>query len=266
MRLKDKVAIITGGGQGIGKVYAKRFLQEGAKVAIADIDSVTGKETTEELSELGETVFVEVDVSDEASAERMARDVDGTWGRIDVLVNNAAIYSGLKNSDSSYEYLQRIMSVNMFGVWIASKAVAPFMIKQHRGSIINQSSVGSFMYNTPGRPEVEELPSFHYSWSKWGVVGLSRFMAGALGPSGIRVNCICPGSVMTDATVGILLSAMGSEEASRAYVESTKMNAPLRVGGLEPEDLCGTCLFFASDDSALVTGQTLAVDGGLFMI
>lgn len=255
MRLEDKVAVITGAGQGIGKAYAKRFLQEGAKVAIAEVNPDRGKPAADELREVGECAFVQVDVSDRASADQMAAEVAERWGRIDVLVNNAAIYYDMEMMNQSFEYLQKIMSVNMFGVWIASAAVVPHMIRQGKGKIINQSSDAAFIYLNPLPEGADQLPTFHYSWAKWGVVGLTRFMAGALGSKGIRVNCICPGVTMTEATRKVVPENM---------INIITMMTALRKT-LDPDDLCGAAVFFASDESDLVTGQTLSVDAGFYM-
>jgi 3-oxoacyl-[acyl-carrier protein] reductase len=186
----------------------------------------------------------------------MATDVIDQWGRIDILINNAAIYYDMDRTDQSFEYQQKIMSVNMFGVWLASAAVVPHMIRQRKGKIVNQASDAAFIYHLGVLGDsMEQLPSFNYSWAKWGVVGLTRFMAGVLGVKGINVNCICPGVTLTEAT---------RKFTSPANVEALTQMSALRKT-LRPEDLCGAALFFSSDESDLVAGQTLCVDGGLIM-
>lgn len=264
MRLAGKTAIVTGAAQGIGKAYVERFLQEGANVAVADINDDLGKQTADDLAALGEVMFIHADVSDAESARELASQVHRAWGRIDVLVNNAAIYYGIDFSDRSFEYLQKVMAVNMFGPWTVSRAVAPYMVKQGKGKIIHQSSDAAFLYAgldiqypTPDDDEFE-LPTFHYSWSKWGLVGLTRFMAAVLGPKGINVNCICPGVTNTEAT------RVGAEALGGGFTDLLVQFSALRKQ-LEPGDLCGAAVFFASDDSDLITGQTLSVDAGMHM-
>lgn len=260
MRLENKVAIITGAGQGIGRAYANRFAREGAKVAVAEINEEWGRRTHAELEAAGaEAMYVKVDVSDEASTKEMAAKVHERFGRIDVLLNNAAIFFGMDRTDQSLAYFNRIMSVNLTGVWLCVRAVEPFMKRQRKGKVINQSSSAAFMGNTgfvetddPDRPS----PPFHYSVSKIGVIGLTKYFAGALGPWGINVNTIAPGVTMTEATKTVVPEEM---------ISSLVMFTALRKA-LQPEDLTGTAVFLASDDSDLMTGQCLVVDGGMFML
>lgn len=260
MRLKDKVAIITGAGQGIGRAYANRFVREGAKVVVAEINEEWGRRTQAELEAAGgDALYVKVDVSDEASAKEMAAKAHARFGRIDILLNNAAIFFGMSREDQSLAYFNKILSVNLTGVWICVRAVEPYMKRQRKGKIINQSSSAAFMGNTgfvetddPDRPS----PPFHYSVSKIGVIGLTKYFAGSLGPWGINVNTIAPGVTMTEATKSVV-----PEEMISALVMYTAMRK-----ALQPEDLTGTAVFLASDDSDLMTGQCLVVDGGMFML
>jgi 3-oxoacyl-[acyl-carrier protein] reductase len=260
MRLQDKVAIITGGGQGIGRAYALRFGREGARVVIADVNQTNAAAVAAEVERLGrDCMAVKTDVSDEASCQALAAAVQARFGRIDVLVNNAAIFHGLDRQDQSLAYFNRILSVNLTGVWLMTRAVERFMKRQHGGKIINQSSTAAYMSNVgfvdtsdPDRPS----PAFHYSVAKLGVSGLTKYFAGALGAWGINVNAICPGVTMTEATKSvvppeILKSIVGASALKRA---------------LEPEDLTGTAVFLASTDSDLMTGQVLVVDGGMIML
>ncbi len=260
MRLKDKVAIITGAGQGIGRAYARRFAAEGAKVVVAEINEKTGREVTEELTAAGaDAMFVPTDVSSEESCKAMAAATAGRFGRIDVLVNNAAIFYGLDRENQSLEYFNRILAVNLTGVWLCTRAVEPFMKRQRKGKIINQSSTAAYMGNVgfvdtsdPDKPS----PPFHYSVAKMGVSGLTKYFAGALGPWGINVNAIAPGLTMTEATKSVV-----PEEIMNSLVMFTALRR-----ALQPEDLTGTAVFLASEDSDLMTGQVLVVDGGMIML
>jgi 3-oxoacyl-[acyl-carrier protein] reductase len=260
MRLKDKVAIITGAGQGIGRAYAHRFAREGAKVVVSEINEKNGAAVAGELQELGaEALFVKTDVGDEASCQAMAKAAHDRFGRIDVLLNNAAIFYGLDREDRSLAYFNRILSVNLTGVWLATRAVESYMKRQGKGKIINQSSTAAYMGNVgmvdtsdPDKPS----PPFHYSVAKIGVSGLTKYFAGALGPWGINVNAICPGVTMTEATKSVV-----PEEMLSMIVMMTALKK-----ALQPEDLTGTAVFLASADSDLMTGQVLVVDAGMIML
>ena len=260
MRLRDKVAIVTGGGQGIGRAYALRFAREGAKVVIAELDRSNGAKVAEEVAALGvEAMHVATDVADEASCAAMARAAHERFGRIDVLLNNAAIFHGLDRLDQSLAYFNKVMSVNLTGVWVATRAVEPYMKRARRGKVINQSSTAAYLANMgmadtsdPDRPS----PPFHYSIAKHGVNGLTKFFAGALGPWGINVNAICPGVTMTEATRSVV---------PKEILERIVMGTALRRA-LEPDDLTGTAVFLASEDSDLMTGQVLVVDAGMIML
>jgi 3-oxoacyl-[acyl-carrier protein] reductase len=260
MRLRDKVAIITGGGQGIGRAYALRFAREGAHVVVADVNEANGAAVAREVEAAGaKGTAIGVDVSDEASCNGLAKAVAERCGRIDVLVNNAAIFHGLDRMDQSLAYFNRVLSVNLNGVWLMTRAVERFMKRQRAGKIINQSSTAAYMSNVgmvdtsdPDRPS----PAFHYSVAKLGVSGLTKYFAGALGPWGINVNAICPGVTMTEATKSVV-----PPEILKSIVGATALKK-----ALEPEDLTGTAVFLASSDSDLMTGQVLVVDGGMIML
>jgi NAD(P)-dependent dehydrogenase (short-subunit alcohol dehydrogenase family) len=244
MRLQDKVAIITGAGQGIGRAYANRFAREGATIVVAEINEEIGRRT---------------DVSNEESTKAMAAKAHERFGHIDILMNNAAIFYGLDREDSSLAYFNKILSVNLTGVWLCLRAVEPYMKRQHKGKIINQSSTAAYMGNVgmvdtsdPEKPS----PPFHYSVAKMGVNGLTKYYAGALGPWGINVNAICPGVTMTEATKSVVPAEM---------IDMLVMFTALRKP-LQPEDLTGTALFLASEDSDMMTGQVLVVDAGMIML
>ena len=260
MRLKDKVAIITGAGQGIGREYALRFAREGAKVVIGDIREGQAREVVEEIRNLGsDGLALGTDVSKEEDTKRLAAAAHEKFGRIDILLNNAAIFYDLEREDYSLEYFNKILSVNLTGVWLSTRAVEPYMKRQRKGKIIHQSSTAAYMGNTgavdtsdPDAPS----PSPHYSVAKIGVSGLTKYMAGYLGPWGIRVNAICPGLTLTEAAKRIVPEEMMS---------MLPMFNALKCA-LQPQDLTGTAVFLASEDSDLMTGQVLVVDGGMIML
>jgi 3-oxoacyl-[acyl-carrier protein] reductase len=256
-RLQDKVAIITGAGQGIGLAYAQRFLAEGAKVVVAEINKerAAGAMKTLEVQG-GDVVLVQTDISDPDSAQHCVDAAVERFGTVHILVNNAALYYDIDNFDSSYEYLLKVMGVNQHGAWLMARAAAPVMAKQHYARIINQSSGAAYAYQFPAfGDEFTGLGNYSYSITKWGVVGLTKFLAAQLGQWNITVNCIAPGVTMTEATKKIVPDMFISGMTAQTAMKST----------LEPEDLAGACVFFASDDAKFVTGQTLVVDGGLAM-
>ena len=256
LRLEGKVAIITGGARGIGYAYAARFVDEGARVVIADLDDEAGAMAAAALSERGEALFVRTDVSLPASADACVSATTGRFGGLDILVNNAALYGDWDMRDQSFEYLKRVFDVNLHGVWLMSKAAAPALVARGGGRIVNQASGAA--YNYRDMHEGDEFPglrSFNYSQTKWGVVGLTKYMAGQLGRWNITVNCIAPGVIDTEATRRAVppaaLDAISQQQALRAV--------------LTADDLTGAALFFASDDARYVTGQVLVIDGGRHM-
>jgi len=254
-RLEGKVAIITGAGQGIGLAYADRFLREGAKVAVAEIDEDRAERAMKELDGKGEAIFVQTDIADEESTQACAARVSDELGGLDILVNNAALYYDIDNERNDFEYLQKVFNVNLHGAWLMSRACAPAMVEQGWGRIINQSSGAAYMYSMMPPGKFHEVGAFTYSQTKWGVVGLTKFLAGQLGQYNVTVNCIAPGVTMTEATKKIV-----PEE----YISMLPMMSAMKRT-LEPEDLAGTAVYFASDDANLVTGQVLCVDGGSVM-
>ncbi len=255
MRLQDRVAIITGAGQGIGLAYAERFLAEGAKVVVAELDEQRAETGMKQLDGQGDVTLVQTDISDESSAQACADATKQRYGRIDILVNNAAIYHDIDNQRHDYEYLQKIFAVNHHGAWLMARAVVPAMVEQGTGRIVNQSSDAAYMYNTTPPGAFSEVASFSYSQTKWGLIGLTKFLAGQLGQYGVTVNCISPGVTMTEATKRIV-----PEE----FISMIPMMSAMKQA-LEPEDLTGAAVFFCSDDARLVTGQVLCVDGGAQM-
>jgi NAD(P)-dependent dehydrogenase (short-subunit alcohol dehydrogenase family) len=247
MKLAGKTVIVTGGARGIGKAYALALAQEGAHVAVADV--LDGTAVVEEIVRNGsEAVALRTDVSDEKSVNSMTRAVEERFGRIDVLVNNAGIFVGLSRKpfyELTVEEWDRVMNVNLKGIFLCSKAVYPQMKKQGKGKIINVSSATFFM----GVPFLS-----HYVASKGGVIALTRTMARELGDDNICVNAIAPGFTVSEALQG-----------SPAYPEERlQMLASGRCFKRNEmsEDLTGTVVFLASSDSDFITGQTIIVDGG----
>ncbi|MBI4333792.1 MAG: glucose 1-dehydrogenase [Chloroflexi bacterium] len=252
MRLADKVAIITGAGRGIGKAYALGFAAEGAKVVIADIIFENAEAAAKEIENKGGVAFpVHADVSSEASTAEMARKTMEKFGKIDVLLNNAAVFYGLevKNWDAwSPKDWERMFAVNVTGGWLCAKAVVPNMAKAGKGKIINISSTTA---------DTGLYQIIHYACSKGAVVTLTRCLARALGRHNITVNCIAPGYTIDEAT---LLALGGKEEAADRSIQGRALRRRQY-----PKDLVGTAIYLASDDADFVTGQTIAVDGGEVM-
>ncbi|MFC1532051.1 SDR family NAD(P)-dependent oxidoreductase [Thermodesulfobacteriota bacterium] len=247
MRLKGKAAIITGGAQGIGKVYALGLIEEGAKVTIADV--LDSKEIQKEIEKRGgESLALLTDISDEKSCEDMARETINRFGRIDILINNAAVFSSIHTKpfyEISAQEWDEVMSVNLKGTFLCCKAVYPQMKKQGKGKIINISS-GAFF---------KGIPDFsHYIASKGGVIGLTRALAREVGDDGICVNAIAPGYTHTE--------VMRDQPIHDESVTNAVVGGRCFKRHQMPEDLIGTVIFLASDESDFITGQTLLVDGG----
>ena len=247
MKLKGKVAIITGSSRGLGKAFALRFSQEGARVVVADILDTAG--AVQEIEEKGgEVLPLHTDVSDEESTLEMTRKTIERFGSADILVNNAAVFATLGKkgfSDISGEEWDRVMGVNLKGVFLCCKAVHPQMKKQGKGKIINLSS-STFFSGTPN--------FLHYVTTKGGVVAFTRALARELGDDGINVNAISPGLTQSDGVKG---NPMYPEDYLRA-ASGSRCFKRIEM----PADLTGTALFLASDDSDFITGQTINVDGG----
>jgi 3-oxoacyl-[acyl-carrier protein] reductase len=257
MRLKDKVAIITGAGQGIGLAYAERFMAEGAKVVIAELHDERGQIGLNSLSGQGDAIYVQTDIANPESAKACVEATLAEYGRIDVLLNNAAIYMDLELTNRSLDYVKQVFDVNVHGQWIMAEAVAPTMVEHGWGRIINQASIAAYMYTlsalSPG--EFEGLDNYAYQHSKWSLIGLTKFMAGQLGPHNITVNAIAPGLTYTEATKKVV-----PDEAKAMFM----MMQPIKRE-IQAEDMTGPAVFFASEDSAMVSGQVLCVDGGMTM-
>ncbi|MBA1274407.1 SDR family NAD(P)-dependent oxidoreductase [Stutzerimonas azotifigens] len=249
-RMKDKVVIITGAAQGIGATYARAMAAEGACVVVADV--LDGATLLEELKGMGShAIALKTDVSDETSAATMAAVTMEHFGRIDVLVNNAAIYASLKMrpfEEIDLGEWDRVMAVNVRGPFVCTRAVAPYMKAQGSGRIINISS-GTPFKGTPGL--------LHYVTSKGAVLALTRALARELGDHGIAVNTLAPGLVLSE---GVVANAEMRERLTAPVIASRAIKRDQ-----VPDDLVGPLLFLASDDSAFMTGETVVVDGGSVM-
>ena len=248
MRLKGKVVIITGGARGLGKAYALGMAKEGARIVAADI--VDGAEVIDEIKKNGgDAISFPTDVSDERSVEAMARAAVEKFGRIDVLINNAALFTALGKKpfhQVSAEEWDRVQAVNVKGTFLCCKAVYPQMKKQGKGKIINISSA-TFHQGTPY--------FIHYVTSKGGIVGFTRALAREVGDDGISVNAIAPGLTVSESVQG---SAMYPEAALKAVAGGRCFKRDETA-----DDLMGMAIFLASDESDFITGQTYIVDGGV---
>ncbi len=253
--LTDEVAIVTGGGRGIGRAYAVGLAQAGAAVLIADILIDDGQATTKAIQEEGgRAVFQEVDVTDVGATQRMADAAADEFGGVDILINNAAVFAGLSQvplTELPPERWTRVMDVNVKGVWLSTRAVVPYMRRRGGGAIVNQSSVAAYALH--GGPFVD------YATSKAAVIGFTKSAAKELGPDNIRVNAICPGGVATEA-------ALGFAGGDVTKIEQAARQSQLVGEAIKPDDMVGPMLFLVSDASRFMTGQTVVFDGGRFFL
>jgi len=250
MRLKGKVAIITGAGSGIGRAAALLFAQEGAKIVVVDYDPDGGRETERMLHEAnGEGLFVETDVSVAEAVADMVRTTIETYGQIDILFNNAGVTIPASVVDATEEVWDKTMAIDLKGVFLPSKYAVPHMVQAGGGAIINTASMCGLVASPNQAP---------YSAAKGGVVALTRQMAIDYAPHNVRVNGIAPGEARTPMLMGFINRA----EDPPAKLKELMARIPLgRVA--EPMEVARVALFLASDDSSYVTGVTLPVDGGL---
>ena len=245
MRLPDKVVIVTGGARGIGRAYCLGLAAEGARVVVADV--LDPKPVVTEIEGRGaQALGVSCDVSREADTQRLATETLARFGRIDALVNNAALYGTLKRRpfmEIPVEEWDQVMAVNLRGLFLCARAVFPTMKAQGKGVIVNIASSTFFK---------GVADYIHYTTSKGGVVGFTRSLARELGPHGIRVNALAPGFTLSGENEKNI-----SEDRKRANLEARMLKRPE-----VPEDLVGSMIYLLSDDSAFMSGQTLLVDGG----
>jgi 3-oxoacyl-[acyl-carrier protein] reductase len=256
MRLKDKVAIITGAGSGYGRGIATMFAQEGAKIVIADVNLDAGNETAAGIKKNGhEAVAVKADVSKAEDAAKIAETTIDKYGRIDILINNAGISRMCPVTDLTEEEWDKHLNINLKGTWLISKHVIPHMVKGGGGSIVNIASLAG----VKARPLVAA-----YSASKGGVIMLTKQMAIELAPHKIRCNCISPVIGETPMGMGLIkqASAIYKIDDLNIMKESVLQGIPLKRGST-PSDIAYAAIYLASDESSLVTATNLTVDGGV---
>jgi 3-oxoacyl-[acyl-carrier protein] reductase len=250
MGLMDgKVVVVTGGGNGIGRAYCRGIAREGGTAVVADIDGAAAERVSQAITDSGgKALAVRVNVADLQSCHQMAQQTLERFGRIDGLINNAAIFMSVPASKGGWQEIDeqewdRVMTVNVKGLWLCSRAVVPAMQQRKQGSIVNISSNMAFNGG---------LTMMHYVTSKAAVVGFSRVLARELGPDNIRVNTLAPGSTMSEESP--------TEDAKKMYERTASTRILKRVE--QPEDLVGTALYLLSDLSTFVTGQVILVNGG----
>jgi NAD(P)-dependent dehydrogenase (short-subunit alcohol dehydrogenase family) len=247
--LDNKTAIVTGGAQGIGRAIVERFVEEGVRVVLADIDEPAGEVVESELAEQGQIRFIECDVSERLDVRNLIAETVDAFGAVDILVNNAGIVVGADFLDLEPEDFERVLKVNLTGYFLTGQAVARHMVERVKaggpaGTIINVSSVNAVL------AIANQVP---YTVSKGGINQLTKVMALSLAPYGIRVNGIGPGSIMTE----LLESVIDNPEVRTGILSRTPLG---RIG--EPAEIAGIAAFLASDDASYITGQTIYADGG----
>lgn len=245
MKLREKVALVTGGGQGIGKAIVKRFLEEGAGVVVADVDEEAGRETEQELSGIGPLVFVPADVAVEKDVEHAVAQAAARFGRLDILVNNAGIFSSAPLERLSLDAWNRIIAVNLTGAFLCARHAAP-LLRKRGGAVVNIASTRALM----SEPHTEA-----YAASKGGVVALTHALAVSLGPD-IRANCISPGWIEVSEW-----KKRSARHAPSLREADHRQHPAGRVG--TPEDIAALALYLASEEASFITGAHVVADGGM---
>ena len=249
-RLAGKAAIVTGGAQGIGRGIAEVFVEEGAAVAILDWNDEVGARTAAELGTSGRAIYVQADVSDESSVEKAVARVAAELGKIDVLVNNAAIFI-LRGIEATVEEWQRIMAVNIMGPALMAKHAVPHIRRVGGGAIVNVGSVSSF---------IAQKGFLTYNATKAAIAEMTRCLALDLADDNIRVNGVCPGAVWTPQVQGMATQAGLTREAAAREPNLGAEQMMKRLA--DPREIGYAALFLASDEASFVTGANLMVDGG----
>jgi NAD(P)-dependent dehydrogenase (short-subunit alcohol dehydrogenase family) len=250
-RLDAKVCLITGAGSGIGQASARLFAREGARVVVADIDLEAAGKTVAEIERAGgEAAAQQVDVTDDAQTRTAAQEVAERYGRIDVLFNNAGIAGVGDVLETEPELFDRVMRVNVRGVYLMSRAVVPYMIEQRSGSIINMSSCIA---------EIGLARRVSYAASKGAVLSMTKSMQVDLAPHGIRVNALLPGTILTPFVERYLKESYADPEEGMASIRKRQLSAELG----RAEDVAHAALYLASDESRFVMASGLIIDGGV---
>ena len=256
-RFVNQVAVVTGAANGIGKASALRFAEEGAKVACLDLNQDMNEVVAEECRvHTGDSMALVCNVTDAENIQEVISQIVDKWGRIDIMVASAGIYTGSPLAEVPLEQWQRTIDINLTGVFLSNQAVAPLMMEQGSGSIINVSSMAG---------KTSFPASAEYSASKSGVIGLTRSVAMEMAPFGPTANAICPGNTLTDMVRKVAekvgaIDGLSAEEWLEMRAQDCPMN---RIA--EPWEIAGVIAFLASEDSRYMTGQALEVDGGLVM-
>ena len=245
MRLQNKVCIITGAARGIGKATALKFIGNGAKVVICDLDAEAVQNTVRELSQFGEVSGFVVDVTKPDDIRYMVDEVLKIFGRIDVLINNAGITADAQLMKMTSEQFDRVIDVNLKGIFNCTKEIVPSMIGAGKGKIINTSSVVG-IYGNFGQT--------NYAASKFGVIGMTKTWAKELGRKNINVNAVAPGFILTEMTM----------KMPENVLNMMKEKSPLNKLGT-PEDVANVFMFLASDESDFIHGAVICVDGGVVL-
>jgi NAD(P)-dependent dehydrogenase (short-subunit alcohol dehydrogenase family) len=256
-RFEGQVAMISGAASGIGRACALRFAQEGASVACLDFNVAGNEETAVQCRAAGaQTLAFRCDVARPEDIQAAVDAAMAQWGRIDILVASAGIYTGSPLTEVSLQQWQRLIDVNLTGVFLSNKAVAPILMQQRSGSIINISSMAG---------KTSFPASAEYSASKSGVIGLTRSVAMELAPYGVTANAVCPGNTLTE-MVRNVAGAVGGRDglSAQAWLDLRANDCPMKRLA-EPWEIAGVVAFLASRDSRYITGQAIEVDGGMVM-